>query len=169
MSTRTFNNNSGTGGGKLILDTTSVSLNNATTTPQLAYTEVIPGGTLSTNNSLRVTLIGTTFRFSNSSVTGTIRISYGGTTIGEVSFVSSGTFTYYPLTFSSVIAANNATNAQLATTNGTWIGNADRVTVSHGNASVDSTINQDLEIEFLTSGGSATLFDAKGILIEVIS
>ncbi len=156
---------SGCGSSKLVQDMTPYSL--LGTSVNNIYTEVIPAGTLSTNNSIRVSIIGATVQsaFSTSVI---MRVKYGGTTVGEVSFSSGGGTFNNNISLQCLIAASGTTSTQESNTFATINNLATSTQTDNKSSSVDSTVNQNIEVEWEHSGANI-LFNAKGILIEKIA
>ncbi len=156
---------SGCGSSKLVQDMTAYGISG--TGVNTIYTEVIPAGTLGTNNSIRVSLIGVTVQsaFSTSVI---MRIKYGGTIVGEVSFSSGGGTFNNNISLQTLIAASGTTSSQESNTFSTINSLATSNQTDNKSSSVDSTINQNLEVEWEHSGANI-LFSAKGILIEKIT
>lgn len=154
-----FVSGGGSGGTKLVIDTTDVSVPSGTTTT--VYTENIPGGTLGTNNAIRFTLVNL------SASQATITVKYGGTTIASVSapIINTGR-----TGFGGIIVANAATNSQkgfiavIANSSGSETEVNDNAV---GLSTVDSTIDQNLEIVITAAGGFTST--AGGIIIEKIT
>lgn len=126
---------------KVTANTTVVS----TSAETALYSFSVPGGTLGTNNVLRLTIQITDFDVPNGSDC-VLRFKFGGTTIGSMDFLNesgSGIMNGKgPITF--VLAADGATNAQLGTAvfhATTWGTN-----IAQGSASVDSTVTQVLTV-----------------------
>jgi len=146
----------GGGGGSGALDKVTANTTVANTAPETnLYSFSVPGGTLGTNNVLRLTIQITDLDLLNGSAL-TVRFKYGGTTIGSIDFSnqsgsainnSKGLITF-------VLAGDGATNTQLGTALshisnwGTGIG--------QGTASVDSTAAQTLAVTADWDAASST-------------
>lgn len=96
--------------------TSTVNNNNAEVT---VYSYAVPGGTLSTNKTLHLSLIGDFINNSGSGVNIIIRVKYGATTIysGTLTAVNTGGNTN-PLLLDCELTAGNLTNLQRAKT---WV------------------------------------------------
>ena len=140
------------------------------------YTESIPGGTLGTNNSIRVTLLNSLVNSDGNSINWSIRISYGGTVLTTLT-TNPGSANSFNETFSfiSLISANGSTSSQVATSTVTpatqqYTSPLNVQNVVSGTSSINSTSNQNLVIEIINNTAFATVdFSASGILIEKIS
>ncbi len=77
------------------------------------YTFSVPGGTLSTNKTLHLSLIGDFTNNIGSAITFTVRVKYGATTVysGALTNVNTGS-SANPLLLDCEITAGNATNVQ---------------------------------------------------------
>lgn len=88
-----------------------------TTTPTSVYSFSVPGGTLSTNKTLRFTLTGYYNNTSGGNSTLAVTGVYGATTFaGPASFTNFGNATVGPVTLVILLNANGATNSQRAVT-----------------------------------------------------
>lgn len=161
----------GSGGTKLVLDTTPHIVNgNGSANP--LYTEVIPGGTLGTNDAIRYTIIGAAHGIGGGlSLTFTVNYGAGGIGASTVHSPGSGAFSNNSFSITGIIAANGATDQQI----GSIISNLDyfntsapdnQFLTSSGGGNIDSTINQNLVITATSGNGSVSVL---GILIEKIS
>lgn len=163
----------GCGSSKLVQDMTSYNFSAGSGGVNPIYTEVIPGGTLGTSYSIRVTLIGLRVSSGASGADLLLRLKYGGSTIATLNVLSgAGTFSNYALAFNSIIAAKNSANAQESTTmlNGSTTGTISAINeLETANTLVDSTINQNLELEWEYQAGAAITLDVQGILVEKIA
>jgi len=132
----------------------------------------IPGGTLGTNNTLRVTLLNA-LTSCTSGQTVTIQVQYGGQSVGTLAIGSAtgATSTNEAGRFTCYINASGATNTQSsfsetifnpinASTQPTVINQ-----VNNTSMTVDSTVSQNLVI---TQAGTGTM-TCQGVLIELIS
>jgi hypothetical protein len=88
-----------------------------TTVETTVYTFAVAGGTLGTNKTLHLSLIGDFLNNSGASCTLTVRVKYGGTTIFQAAITNVNTgANRAPLLLDVEITAANATNAQRAKT-----------------------------------------------------
>jgi len=164
------------GGGKLIQDMTPYFSSSTSTAWRTMYTETVPGGTLGTSNSLRVSLINASVNSGGTPVNWSIRISYGGTVLSTLT-VTPGSATSFNETysFSSLISAGGTSASQFSTSSVVpesqqYISPQKVQNVMSGSASVDSSLPQDIVVEVVNSTSFATVdFAASGILIEKIS
>ena len=163
-------------GNKLVQDMTAYSSSSTSTSWRTMYTESIPGGTLGTNNSIRVTLLNSLVNSNGNSINWSIRISYGGTVLTTLT-TNPGSANSFNETFSfiSLISANGSTSSQVATSTVTpatqqYTSPLNVQNVVSGTSSINSTSNQNLVIEIINNTAFATVdFSASGILIEKIS
>jgi hypothetical protein len=85
----------------------------STVTETTVYTYSVPGGTLGTTKMLRLTLQGDVLNNTGVNRTNTVRVKYGGTTLAVFDAVALSTSaSRRALYLSTVLAAQNATNAQ---------------------------------------------------------
>jgi len=165
----------GGSGNKLLLDTTVFNASISGAAWNTAYTIPVTPGTLSTNNALRISLINPVFTTSANLTLG-IRVSYGGTVVGTVNTVVPNA-TPTPLDFKCLIAAKGTTNSQVTFTtmsntvlNSGGIGQIiNGITADKQTSSVDSTVSQNLVIEFSSVNFNTIDFYCDGVLIEKIS
>jgi len=151
----------GGGGGSVLLNkvTTNTTISDATTAESNLYSFSVPGGTLSTNNTLRLTLRGT-ISICDSCVTMTIRIKYGPTTLATETVVGDSN---WPAAWKLVVelSGDGATNAQIMHAAGfiqnlggvaeglavQWSGNGGQaIRITRGTAAIDSTTAQNLVV-----------------------
>lgn len=166
----------GGGGNKLIQDMTVYSSSSTSTSWRTMYTESIPGGTLGTNNSIRVTLLNALINSNGSNINWSIRVSYGGTVLTTLTTTpGSANSLNETFSFTSLISANGSTSAQVATSTITpatqqYTSPQNIQNIVIGSSLINSAINQDLVVEVINSTAFATVdFSASGILIEKIS
>jgi hypothetical protein len=168
---------SGSGGTKLAIDTTQVTVSGTVTETALA-TIAIPAGTLGTNDAIRFSLIcNNTFSLDNSE-TLTLRMKYGGSTISTVVYsnTSVGVTAYQPK-IEGFIVANNASNAQkgllsfIAGEGDIDDGSNKAVNNNYGTSSVDSTVSQNLIItaQFSSTGTPSNEIYKEAIIVEKIT
>lgn len=166
---------SGGGGTRLVIDTTQV-VTPANTSENTIYSEVIPAGTLSTNNAIKFKVLFSDFGLSNSpDEIQTLRLKYGATTIATVvvdiaNVPSSQTFNGVYL--EGWIIANNATNAQKGQLE-IFMGDGGVLssvlaTAEYGTSAVDSTVNQNLVITIQSDVTGTASVTAEAIVIEKI-
>ena len=131
-----------------------------TTAETTVYTYTVPGGSLSTNRMLRLTLLGYVTAYSASTQTLTVRVKYGGTTLFTYAAATAATTTDYALRVLSEISALNSASAQWATTecdrgyNASIAGTASGTTtraIAGCPASVNSAADQTLTVTFQPS------------------
>lgn len=139
------------------------------------YTKTITGGTLGSANALRLTLIGDYLNNQAASRNLTIKVKYGGTIICEQTITAfPQSAIRLPLALTSVLSANNATNAQVSRTEG-YVGangnadgaganfatgspaSVDHFEIVHNAVAVDSTVDQTFEVTFQHNDSAATL------------
>lgn len=75
--------------GKIEVDPTETTVF-STTTETTIFDVTVPGGTLSTNNAIRVTVWFDSLSVASSSKTVTLRLKYGGTTVASVVMATTG-------------------------------------------------------------------------------
>lgn len=133
------------------------------------FTFSVAGGTLSTNNMLRLTLVGQIQGGAAADYTATIRLKYGATTMATGTFKATDWSNSFVanlpantgVTFIGNLAANGATNAQVATlqaecakvfawdSTGTLVlcaGRFNTATTARGTAAEDSTLAKTLAV-----------------------
>jgi hypothetical protein len=136
--------------------TTANAASDATTNELTAYSVSIAGGHLSTNNLLRLTLIGK-IKTSNATRTLTIRLKYGGTTLSTV-VLKSFSATDQPLIIQGYVAGDGATNAQIGAV-GVPVGAGFILQEASGGSeaagAADSTTSQTLAVTLQLSIGEA--------------
>lgn len=150
---------------KIVSTTTSASYT-GTTAEQTLTSLTVPGGTLGTNNILRGTF-ELSFQNKASSHTQTIRVKYGGTTVGTFLFTSSAsTDTFHTLQFR--LYANGATNAQNFKGNDAADSGVSQLTIlAAGTSAIDSTMSQTLVVTAQNSINADVSGISDGVL-EVI-
>lgn len=150
-----------------------------TTTETTVYTFSVVGGTLSTNNALRLTLVGSYLQNNTGTSDLTIRVKYGATTVTACTITG---FTQdADRRTQKVVAeihAKNATNAQVgsfvwddggAAGNGTGAANASDCKGGHDALAIDSTAAANLDVTVQHSVAAATIsFIAKTVFVEVL-
>jgi hypothetical protein len=155
----------GGGGVKIAIDTTQHVQNTATTAT--VYSVPIPLNTLLTNNAIYYKVLVSSLTDSGNKNT-TIAVKYGGTTfttivIDENTTASKGFI-------EGVIIANGSTSSQkaqmIATIDKGGTGTGSNWS-AYGTGSVDSTVNQDLDIVCTTQSGASITFEA--VIVEQIS
>lgn len=159
----------GAGGGTLLAsDTTQSTITNSSNAYTTRYTIQIPGGTLGTENVLRVSLLNTSFSGSSGSGDYGILVKYGGVTVAEITDNNTGVLNPNQyLDIVGIIAANNSTGSQKSVFTAT----NEYVVKTDGSSSisVDSTINQDLTIETKGQNGGSMTQTIEGIIVEKIT
>lgn len=169
-------------GGSSVLDrkTTVTSINTSTTETDM-YTYSVPGGTFSTNKSIRVTFIADYLNNSGGASNFTVKVKYGATTVfssGAISMAASATRDAVFGTF--VISAFGATNAQKSSgdlrvqSNGggvAGVANAQSASMQifsavHTGVTEDSTGALNLKITFQHGSSGATI---EGSLYTVVT
>lgn len=138
-------------------DVTSVTVSNSTTETSV-YSFTVAGGTLSTNRMIRVTLLAVSLNNTGSAAHNMyIKFKYGGVTFADLNLShSTAAATEKAVIAVSELSGKNATNAQIGHTDARMsatlpvaAANAaietQRIT-SHPYMTVDSTVNQTLEI-----------------------
>ena len=133
------------GGSALNKVTADTTVTNTSAETNL-YSFSVPGGTLGTNNMLRLTVQITDLDMNNSGSC-VLRFKYGGTTFGTLTLTngSGGSFTNVRALISVVFGADGATNSQV----GTVTFQATSVIASllaGGATTVDSSTAQDLVV-----------------------
>lgn len=143
-----------------------------TTTDTVIYTYVLGGGILTTNGGIQLRILGTYLNNSGAGRTFNLTVNYGGTTMYKDTSGSfaAGTANRAPIEFDFILTGGAATNSQVLTGwdregdrfGGATTGIGDLATAasSHafgGVASVDSTINQTLEVKLQHSAANANL------------
>lgn len=101
---------------KLAISTTDVTISNTTTETTL-FTVSVPGGTLLTNNGIRIKMFVSGISL-DSSRTMTIRLKFGSTTITSIAPSATGGVTNKPGYFDFFILANGSTSSQKGIING---------------------------------------------------
>lgn len=167
-----FSPSQGSGGTKLVIDTTQASTNSQVYTA--LYTIPIPGGILGTNNAFRweIPLSDLVIDAGEALY---VKVSYGATEIVP-EFIFEGdpvNDNNAPGKIYGIIVADNATSAQkgmAAVHAGISTGNdvKSNIVTGYGTATEDSTVSQDLVIE-VRFNASGNLITAEGIIIEEIS
>jgi len=167
---------------KVTTNTTIVS--NVTTETNL-YSFSVPGGTLSTNNTLRLTLRGT-FLSNESGNNMTLRIKYGATTLSSAFAIINGWFGSAAAWVLVVeLSGDGVTNSQIMHGVGAidyvsctecqstvWINNADNnVMTKRGVSSVDSTVAQNLVVtgKWSSNGGTSANITLEYVMLEKLS
>lgn len=139
---------------KHTVDTTGVSYNNDATERTLVSV-TITGGTLSTNNGVRVRMYFDNIAFYTTAQTFTLKFKYGGTTIGTATDTDFTNATSLVGCVEFVVFGNGATNAQVGNANGVLTAAGFFLSGSPsglfnvyaaGSAAIDSTANQTLAI-----------------------
>lgn len=133
------------------------------------YTLTVPGGTLSTNRTIRVVALGDYLNNSGAGRTLTCNVVFGGNAIATFTSGSiAASADRRSFRTEAIIAARNATNAQtghghhvLGTTNTGASGNAGtpefNVYGSDNSLAKDSTVNQTLSLRYTHSASDANL------------
>jgi len=149
-----------------------------TITETTVYSFSVPANTLSTNRSLRLSMIGDVLSNTGIARNLTIRVKFGATTIFTRSDGFSDSATRYGHALRLSLSAANATNAQVS--EGTWtpktsvgvtgeVSGANRWTGMHTSIAEDSTLAQTLAITFELSAASASLSArCHTVLLELI-
>jgi hypothetical protein len=111
-----------------------------TTTETTLYEFSIPGGTLSTNNAVRVTIIGEYFNNSGAGRTLTLRVKYGATTMFDDAFPSLTQSTLRrPYRWEFILSAKDSASSQNMT-GITQIGNVGAATTGLGDLGAAPTV-----------------------------
>ena len=129
------------------------------------YSFSVPGGTLSTSNALRFTMTG--YIDMTASVTGTVRIRFGGTQLWAGNIVTAAT-TKGPMEMVATINANNATNSQRSVVRMTSVADGTNATDgnnlvlvtdggAHSSLALDSTTAQTLSVTFTWASANANV------------
>ena len=157
-----------TSAGVTALDkvTSNVNVGN-TTTETVIYSKSIPGGTLGTNNLLRLTLLSKAQNGyeDESGFFGsvTVRLKYGATTLLIIigGWNPRSTTTYMPRSWQFVLAGDGATNAQL-----TWCTSW----LARGTSAEDSTVAKTFQVTAQWDGayGAAQSFVLEYAMIELL-
>jgi hypothetical protein len=138
-----------------------------TTTETTVYSFTVPGGTLSTNRALRVSLIGDYLNNSGGDASFNMRLYYGGVVFGTVGAVAPANANRRSMRGDWLVSAANAANAQVGRHNGmvgglaTINGGGDvSLTTFEGaknNGAIDSTVDQPLVVKFEHNVAHASL------------
>lgn len=174
---------------KLDADVVSQTVNN-TTAETIVYSFSVPGGTLGTNNGLRLVLLGELLNNDVNTNDFTIRAKYGGSALGGVQVVDLDvSVARRPVRLEVTLHAQNATNAQtgsvmvivgklaggVAGGDQVYIEGAVDVTASvpgiamNNALALDSTAAQTLSVTVLLSAASTNFeFVARSVYLEVI-
>lgn len=135
------------------------------------YSFSVPANTLSTNKMLRLTLVGDLLNNTGAGAGFTLRVKYGSTTIGTCAVTTwNSSVNRLPWDGLTVLAANNATNAQRSTTKlhgdttsnalADGVGNAaaaDYRYSGHNGIAEDSTLAKTLAVTIQPTANSASL------------
>ena len=143
--------------GVAILDRVTADTTVANTTVETTlYTVSVPGGTLSTNRRLRLGLLCQWGYSINDTVTVTLRLKYGATTIASIANGGDGTnvaVTAGGLKIEACVSGDGATGSQVGLLIGIFDigvkGNVPKIfqtLASRGTAAIDSTVAQTLEV-----------------------
>jgi hypothetical protein len=104
------------------------------------YEFIIPGGTLSTDNALRVNILGDYLNNSGAGRTFTLRVKYGSTTMYVDATASIAVSTLRrPFTWEFVLAADNSASSQLMNAT-TMLGNVAAATTGVGDLATAPTV-----------------------------
>jgi hypothetical protein len=165
-------------GGVLNKVTSNTTITGASTTEGTLYSFSVPGGTLGTNNTVRLTISGTVASTGWGPGTVTLRIKYGSTTLSAALRLNGGAGATLPWQVVIELSGDGATNAQVMHAlgsvqwmqwwDGTWEsyfysgwtdnygGNLKPV---RGTATVDSTAAQNLAVtgQWSAAGGYYSL------------
>ena len=176
----------GSGNSLLNKVTTNTAIASNVTTETNLYSFSVPGGTLSTNNTLRLTLRGT-FLSNESGNNMTLRIKYGATTLSSAFAIKNGWFGAAAAAWVLVVelSGDGATNSQIMHGIGAidyvsctecastvWLNNADNnVMTKRGVSSVDSTVAQDLVVtgKWNTNSGTSANITLEYVMLEKLS
>lgn len=143
--------------GEIHRDAADLASNNETA-ERSVYSFSVPGGTLSSNRTIRVVMMGSYTNNSGANRTIRLRFKYGATTICDktsANIATSGTTGDFFAEF--ILMAAGATNAQRAVQS-LQIDRAGAIVgpiIDYGTATVDSTAAQTLDITVLHSGLTA--------------
>lgn len=165
-----------TPGSKLQNVFTPVTVSSGTTPTDLISVSV-PGGTLSTNNAVRIRAY-LKIQISNSAIPGmTFALVYGGTTIASIILTSPNSSTFnFNGWMDLILMANNATSAQIGSI-AAVLGNIASLVATNtlmwanaaeGTAAVDSTASQTLELLFTSGNASGYSVTLKHATLEII-
>lgn len=153
---------------------TTVDVTN-TTTATAVYSFTVPGGTLSTNRALRLTLIGD-FLNNLSTTWGQLEVtvSYGGSTFlgfGPLAGSFPVSAVRRALEVHAVISASGATNAQVATgrlriADPTGANALDYDGQFVGTGAVDSTVNQTVQVTFQWVNTASASLSARKLAVH---
>lgn len=165
---------SGGGGTKVAIDYTRYTTSDGNN----SYTVAIPGNILSTDNAIRFELPISDIGFTFQGTPITISATYGGTSIGSVniSTLATGFSSGGGGIYKGVLMATGSTNTQkgvVAFTSTVW-GNIsgqfelENIASATANATVDSTVSQNLVVT-ITSAGTAATIVTEGIIVEKIT
>lgn len=154
----------GSGGG------TKIAIQNTTTFP---YTVTIPGGILGINNGFKFRMLISAASAGGGGGGSTFTVKYGGQTIGTLSIMGGNTSGASGCVLEGFITANGLTNAQKALITAIshslvsgGSGNSPQVLAAEGALTVDSTVDQTLEVSVVNSNAGVT---CEGIIVERIS
>jgi hypothetical protein len=149
------------------VDVTATTVSN-TAAETSVYGYSVPGGTLSTNHALRLTLIGTMLNNTGSLQAVTIKLYYGGNLILNSTGMDAATSSNgRSITAQFFLSALNATNAQVAQgrvmlsgasgNSTTMLGEGTVVNGTNTSIAIDSTSSQTLEVKVTLGSASASL------------
>jgi hypothetical protein len=144
------------GGTKIATITSAVTITNATETAIASIT--IPGGTLQTNNAVRVKLFVDFVAGSNASQSVQLKLKYGGATIVTATSAALQKEENGKTYIEALLLANAGTGAQIGSISmpSNAVDSESVVIGAQGSGSVDSTADQILEVswKFATATGS---------------
>ncbi len=176
----------GGAGGTLIdsdATTHSIAQNIVGTTETTIYTVPVPAGTLGTKNAIRTNVLFDDSLNLNNGAQATIRVKYGGTTIGSILLESSGaTVTAgFSMKLENIILAAGSASSQknytkLSLSQDGIVFQSTAPQISHNGdgseytvSSVDSSDNQDIEITIQYNAIANSLIVSEGIIVEKIT
>lgn len=150
----------GLGVKKLLLTASGVSFNNTTAETTL-FTTTLTGGSLSTNNGVRIRILISDFDMV-SGRTFTVKLNYGATTLYSLDIPSSAVASSLKGEIVCYLFANGATNAQVGAGNIVvhTVSTFDQISgsaynVASGTATEDSTANKTLAVTGSFSGAAS--------------
>lgn len=158
----------GGGGGKLYLDTVSLTSNNSTATK----TYTIPAGIIGTNNSLRITPLFSNGAMASGGGTLTITCSYGGQSLTAMTLTSPGTSGNMIGSIDIFLNANGTVSAQKMLSRYSFFqtsigaGSPARIGADFQATTVNSAVAQNLVLDVITSNANITI---ESVIIELIS
>lgn len=144
------------------------------------FSETITGGSLGTTRALRVTVLGDYLNNSGSSRNLTLRVKYGATTIGTITYAVATAATRHAVHLFTVLTAANSASAQYAhtrsviTANGaldgvTSLAGSDGAYSAHASVAEASASDKTLAVTVEHSASASTIsFRANSVLVELL-